>query len=127
MVRTYSKPSFAGTTTPRSDRRPAVFVSELTTNHPERRIGLRVECGYFVETHQRARSYSRGRLRPLVGSHATATDGPGFLAAIDAAGFLHCADRMPLFTNKFNSNGCFQQGPRRISGEPLQGTHIQGS
>ena len=41
---------------------------------------------------------------------------------LSAVGVL-CADRMPLFTKKFRSNGCFQQGPRR-SGEPLQSIHI---
>src|ERR1700722_19809225 len=70
---------------------------------------------------------SRRRLRPLVGSHETATEGFSFLAAIAAARFVHWADRMPLFTKKFSSNGCFQQGPRRISGEPLQDTYIPGS
>jgi hypothetical protein len=40
---------------------------------------------------------------------------------LSAVGVL-CADRMPLFTKKFSSNGCFQQGPRR-SGEPLQNRH----
>jgi len=29
------------------------------------------------------------------------------------------ADRMPLFVKKFNSDSCFQQGCRRISGESL--------
>src|SRR5689334_13698323 len=33
---------------------------------------------------------------------------------LTAVGVL-CADRMPLFTKTFSSNGCFQQGPRRIS------------
>jgi hypothetical protein len=42
---------------------------------------------------------------------------------VSAAGVL-CADRMPLFTKKFSTDSCFQQGPRRISGEPLQHTHI---
>src|SRR5882724_13391523 len=44
---------------------------------------------------------------------------------LSAVGVL-CADRMPLFTNKFISNGCFQQGPRR-SGEPLQHRHNRRS
>src|ERR1700693_1641134 len=33
------------------------------------------------------------------------------------------ADRMPLFVKKFCSNGCFQQGSRRISGGSLPGRH----
>ena len=36
---------------------------------------------------------------------------------------VFCAGRMPLFAKKFSSNGCFQQGPRRRSGEPLQNGH----
>jgi len=43
---------------------------------------------------------------------------------LSAVGVL-CADRMPLFTKRFSSNGCFQQGRRRISGEPLQDRHIR--
>src|SRR5271155_5676768 len=38
---------------------------------------------------------------------------------LSAVGVL-CADRMPLFTKEFSSNGCFQQGPRRRAGESLQ-------
>jgi hypothetical protein len=38
---------------------------------------------------------------------------------LSAVGVL-CADRMPLFIKKFCSNGCFQQGCRRISGEPYK-------
>jgi len=43
---------------------------------------------------------------------------------LSADGVL-CADRMPLFIKKFSSNGRFQQGPRRISGEPLQDRHVR--
>ena len=32
----------------------------------------------------------------IVGSHATATVGPSFLAAIAAAGFLHCTEQLPV-------------------------------
>ena len=41
---------------------------------------------------------------------------------VSAVGVL-CADRMPLFTKRFSSNGRFQQGCRRISGESLQDRH----
>ena len=41
---------------------------------------------------------------------------------VSAVGVLR-ADRMPLFVKKFNSDACFQQGPRRISGESLQDRH----
>src|SRR5713101_7566703 len=44
---------------------------------------------------------------------------------VSAVGVL-CADRMPLFTKNFSSNGCFQQGPRR-SGEPLRNRHNRRS
>src|ERR1700761_6913196 len=37
---------------------------------------------------------------------------------------VRCADRMSHFTKKFSTVSCFQQDPRRISGEPLQHTHI---
>ena len=41
---------------------------------------------------------------------------------VSAAGVL-CADRMSLFIKTFSSDSCFQQGPRRISGEFLQDRH----
>ena len=41
---------------------------------------------------------------------------------VSAVGVL-CADRMSLFIKKFSSDACFQQGPRRISGESLQDRH----
>ena len=41
---------------------------------------------------------------------------------LSAVGVL-CADRMPLFTKNFSSNGSIQQDPRRIPGESLQDRH----
>src|SRR6266566_4304250 len=43
---------------------------------------------------------------------------------LSAVGVL-CADRMPLFIKNFSSDACFQQGPRRRSGESLQDRHIR--
>ena len=43
---------------------------------------------------------------------------------LSAVGVL-CADRMRLFTKRFNFNGCFQQGCRRISRGSLQDRHIR--
>src|SRR5271154_3757317 len=64
---------------------------------------LRVKCRYCEEnTPTSAVLCSRGRLRPLGTLNpchslaATATVGPSFLAAIAAAGFLHCADQLPV-------------------------------
>ncbi len=36
-----------------------------------------------------------------------------------------CADRMPLFTKKFSSGNCFQQGPRHRPGKSLQDRHVR--
>ena len=43
---------------------------------------------------------------------------------LSAVGVL-CADRMSLFIKTFSSDSCFQQGPRRLSGESLQVRHIR--
>jgi signal transduction histidine kinase len=39
----------------------------------------------------------------IVRSHATATQGSSFLRAIAAAGFLHCAEQLPVASSQFRT------------------------